>query len=322
MKLDVIIPAYNAHDTIDKAIASVVMQKIDQEDEVQIIIVNDASPDGSYHDCARFWATLGVPVGVVDRKENGGVGQARQSGIDAGDGDCFTCMDADDVFGSPFALRVFLDGMKLGYDLVMGQFVEETEQKTMITHGPNYVWMHGKCYSRKFVLENGLRFNETRYNEDVGYNSVVHNLTDNVLYVPQVVLIWQHNAGSTVRAKHEHYCYGYGWRSFIENMSWAEAELRKREVSEDKITDFLSQAVARMYWNSMTGHEHLPEEEQENWKAMRAFCKKTLSLYADSLDMEKLRGGYFKVAEETPMTSVPYMTFEGFLKKLGFTGVK
>lgn len=322
MKLDVIIPAYNAHDTIDKAIASVVMQKIDPEDEVQIIIVNDASPDGSYHDCARFWATLGIPVGVVDRKENGGVGQARQSGIDAGDGDCFTVLDADDVFGSPFALRVFLDGMKLGYDLVMGQFVEETEQKTMITHGPNYVWMHGKCFSRKFVLENGLRFNETRYNEDVGYNSVVHNLTDNVLYVPQVVLIWQHNAGSTVRAKHEHYCYGYGWRSFIENMSWAEAELRKREVPEEKITDFLSQAVARMYWNSMTGHEHLPEEEQENWKAMRAFYKKTLSLYADSLDMEKLRGGYFKVAEETPMTSVPYMTFEGFLKKLGFTGVK
>ena len=322
MQIDVIIPAYNAHETIDKALASIAMQKIDPEDEIQVIIVNDASPDGSYHDCARYWAMLGLNIGVLDRKVNGGCGQARQSGIDAGDGDCFTCLDADDVLGSPFALRVFLDGMKLGYDLVMGQFIEETEKKTMVPHGANYVWMHGKCYSYKFVRENNLKFNLSRYNEDVAFNSIVHNITENVLYVPQTVYIWHNRADSTVRGKHDHYCHGYGWRAFIENMAWTEEELRKRGVEEEKILTFLSQAIARMYWNSQDGHEILPEEEEANFAAMRVFFINSIQPHADGLTKEKLREGYFKVAAETPMTSVPYMTFDDFLRKIGFSEVK
>jgi len=322
MRLDVIIPAYEAHDTIDRAIASVMMQKIDEGDEIQILIVNDASPSGSYHDCAKYWAALGrFPVAVIDRKKNGGCGQARQTGIDAGEGDCFTVLDADDVLGSPFALRVMLDGMKLDYDVVMGQFVEETAEKTMITHGANWVWMHGKCYARKFLREYGLRFNETRYNEDVGFNSVAHNLTENVLYVPQVVYIWENRSDSTVRAKHDHYCHGYGWRSFVDNMVWVEEELRSREVEREKIADFLAQAVARMYWNTQDGHETLPEEEENNWPEMKRFCRAAMLRYADILDMGKLREGYFKVAAETPMTSVPYMTFDAFLERLGYTEV-
>ena len=322
MRLDVIIPAFEAHDTIDRAIASVMMQKVDDGDEVQILIVNDASPSGSYHDCAKYWAALGrYPVAVIDRKENGGVGQARQSGIDAGDGECFTCVDADDVLGSPFALRVMLDGMKLDYDVVMGQFVEETGEKTYVTHGANWVWMHGKCFSRKFVHANGLRFNKTRYNEDVGFNSVAHNLTDNVLYVPQVVYIWENRSDSTVRSKHEHYCYGYGWRSFIENMIWAEEELRERKVEREKIADFLAQATARLYWNSMDAHEKLPEEEEKNWPELKRFCRSALLRYADLLDWGRLRKGYFKVAEETPLASVAFMTFESFLDKIGYLGV-
>lgn len=322
MKLDVIIPAYEAQSTIDRAIASVMMQKVEAEDEVQILIVNDASPSGSYHDCAKYWAALGrFPVAVIDRTENGGVGQARQTGIDAGVGDCFTVLDADDVLGSPFALRVLLDGMKLGYDVVMGQFIEETEGKTYITHGANWVWMHGKCYSKKFLKENGLRFNLTRYNEDVGFNSVAHNLTENVLYVPQVVYIWEHQIGSTVRAKHDHYCYGYGWRSFIENMIWVEEQLRERNVEREKIADFLAQATARLYWNSMDAHEKLPEEEEQNWPELKRFCRGAMLRHADLLGKDRLREGYFKVASETPMTSVPYLTFDEFLDKIGYLGV-
>jgi CDP-glycerol glycerophosphotransferase len=319
MTLDIIIPAYNAHDTIDRALASIAMQQIDPEDDVQVVIVNDASPNGSYHDCAKYWA-IQMPVGVIDRKENGGCGQARQTGLDATNGEAVVFLDADDVLGSPFALRVLLDGMKLGYDMVMGMFVEETEQRTMINHGANYVWCHGKCYSRKFINEHGLRFNDTRGNEDVGFNAVYQNLTENILYIPQVVYIWENRKDSTVRTDHNAYSYGHGWRDFVTNMNWAEAEMEKRGVSKEKIAAFLGQVVGRLYWQTMECHEVLPKEERKNWAALKDFYESCLGRNIENgvLTKEALREGYMKVTGETPQTVVPFMTFNGFMKKLGY----
>lgn len=323
MTLDIIIPAYNAHDTIDRALASIAMQQLDPEDDVQVVIVNDASTNGSYHDCAKYWA-IQMPVGVIDKNVNAGCGQARQTGMDATNGEAVMFLDADDVLGSPFALRVLLDGMKLGYDVVMGQFVEETEQRTMVNHGANWVWCHGKCYSRKFLQEHGLRFNETRYNEDVGFNSVICNLTENVLYIPQVVYIWENHTSSTVRADRDAYAYDHGWVQFVENMGWAVQEMEKRELPEEKIVDFICQVIGRIYWQTMDAHEILPKAEKKNWSALQGLYDTAIAKYANTgaITIGKLREGYFKVAGETPLASVPYMTFGKFLKKLGFnTGV-
>ena len=322
MVIDVIIPAYNAHETIDRALASVAMQKLDPGDELHVTIVNDASPNGSYHECARYWA-IQMPVGVVDKEINAGCGQARQTGIDVTRGEAICFLDADDVFGSPFALRIMLDGMKLGYDLVMGVFVEENADKRILEHGANYIWCHGKCYSRKFLEKHNLHFNETRGNEDVGFNSVLKNLTDNVLYVPQVMYIWENRSDSTVRADSKAYSYGHGWRDFIRNMSWTVDELQARDVEEEKILDFLGEVLGRMYWQYMDGHELYPQGAAETMAGLCEFYGKTVKQYAESgkLTDEILRAGYFKVAAETPMVSIPYMTFDKFLREIGFTGV-
>ena len=322
MTLDVIIPAYNAHDTIDKALASIAMQKIDEGDEIQIVIVDDCSTDGGYHDCARYWAAQGLNVGVAERKTNGGCGQARQTGMDVTDGEGIFFLDADDVVGSPFALRIMMDGLKLGYDVVMGQFIEETPKHTFITHEANWIWMHGKAYSRKFLKEHDIRFNATRYNEDVGFNSLVNKLTENVLYVPQITYVWENREDSTVRTDHNAYAYDHGWLQFLENMAWATAELEKRNIPNEVIGEHLSAVIARLYWNSMDAHEAVPAVEKKNWSALQKFYETAAKKYADSgvVTPETLRAAYFKVAEQTPMASVPYMTYDGFLKKLGFKG--
>ena len=318
MTIDVIIPAYNAHETIDRALASIAMQKIDEGDTVRVTIVNDASPNGSYHECARYWAVQ-MDVGVVDKTVNAGCGQARQTGVDVTEGDCIAFMDADDVLGSPFALRVMLDGMKLGYDVVMGVFVEEMENRRIIEHGANWIWCHAKCYSRKFLRENNMRFNETRGNEDVGFNSVIQNITDNVLYVPQVLYIWQHQSDSLVRTDSKAYSYGPGWQDFITNMAWSISELEKRGRQE-KIPGFLGEVIGRFYWQLMDGHEQWPQGDADTLEALRGFWNSTVKPYADGEGFaEELRKGYFKVAGETPMASVPYMTFGDFLREIGET---
>ena len=42
-QIDIIIPAYNAHNTIDKALASIACQNI--SDKIKVTIVNDCSPN-------------------------------------------------------------------------------------------------------------------------------------------------------------------------------------------------------------------------------------------------------------------------------------
>ena len=318
MILDLIIPAYNAHDTIDRALASVAMQKLDAGDEVRVTIVNDASPNGSYHDCARYWA-IQMDVGVVDKKINAGCGQARQTGVDVTEGDCIAFMDADDVLGSPFALRIMLDGMKLDYDVVMGVFIEEQANKRIIEHGANWIWCHGKCYKRKFLEENNIRFNETRGNEDVGFNSIVQNLTENVLYVPQVMYIWQNQKTSLVRTDSTAYAYGHGWQDFIFNMGWAIHELEKRDAPKEKIQSFLGEVIGRFYWQLMDGHEAYPEGEDSTLLSLRGWVEQTAKPYWESgaLNDEILRNGYFKVAGDTPMASIPFMTYDRFLTEIG-----
>lgn len=318
MTIDIIIPAYNAHSTINRTLASIAMQKLAPGDEAHVVIVNDASPDGSYHEIAKYWANL-LHIGVVDKKVNAGCGQARQTGTDITDGDCILYIDADDVLGSPFALRVLMDGMKLGYDLVMGMFVEETENGTYINHEANFIWCHGKCYSRKFLKENNIHFNETRGNEDAGFHTVIRSLTQNILYVPQVVYIWEHQSDSTVRKDHKAYAYDYGWRDFIENMSWAIEELRSRNLKDDDVLEILTQILARMYWQNEEALSHFPASEGQNLSALRDFWKRAAKDYADRglLTDEVLLAGYQKITEENKPPILPTMTYKAFLDRIG-----
>ena len=120
------------------------------------------------------------------------------------------------------------------------------------------------------------------------------------------------------------YAYDHGWVQFIENMGWAVQEMEKRELPEEKIVDFICQVIGRIYWQTMDAHEALPKAEKKNWSALQGLYDTAIAKYANTgaITIEKLREGYFKVAGETPLASVPYMTFDKFLKKLGFnTGV-
>ena len=138
MKVDIIIPAYNCHETINRALASCAMQKLDEGDEFTVTIVDDASEKG-YENIAQYWNAV-MDVQLVNKTENAGCGQARQTGIDYTDGDYFMFLDADDTLASPVAVKMLLREMKKGdYDVVMGDFIEETAQGTFVMHKENWI---------------------------------------------------------------------------------------------------------------------------------------------------------------------------------------
>ena len=100
-KISVIIPLYNGRNTLKQTLHSIAMQSIISETE--IVIVNDC--DGvNYEDILAKFDNLNIVY--VQRRNNGGCGQARNTGIRNASADYVCFIDADDQFVHPFALEI------------------------------------------------------------------------------------------------------------------------------------------------------------------------------------------------------------------------
>ena len=91
MKLSVIIPVYKAENTIRRCLDSILNQP---HDDVEIIVINDGSPDSSAEIC-RSYAEKHPEIRYIE-KENGGVSTARNMGLDIARGDYVAFVDSDD----------------------------------------------------------------------------------------------------------------------------------------------------------------------------------------------------------------------------------
>lgn len=94
MKISIIIPAYNAGATLREALDSVQAQN---HAPYEVIVVDDGSTDETA-DIALSYEKL-LPL-VLVQQVNGGLGAARNAGMDKATGDAWAFLDADDVWGA------------------------------------------------------------------------------------------------------------------------------------------------------------------------------------------------------------------------------
>jgi glycosyltransferase involved in cell wall biosynthesis len=91
MNISVIIPVWNGARYLGGAIASVLAQTLPCS---EILVVDDASDDGSAEIAARF----GASVRVISRAVRGGPAAVRNTGIRAAQGGVLAFLDADDLW--------------------------------------------------------------------------------------------------------------------------------------------------------------------------------------------------------------------------------
>jgi len=243
--LDVIIPAYNAHDTIGRALASIAMQT--NVKHIGVTIVDDCSTEGGYAEFVSRFSPM-LEIQEVKTDCNGGPGAARQKGLDETDGDFVTFLDADDTLLAANSLAMLEQEIVYGdLDMVGGHFLEELEDGRFLTHGDNFVWMFGKVYRRSFLERFLIRFNDTRANEDTGFNTVVKTLTRHCKFIPQVVYLWHFRSGSITRRENGIYACDAGHKGYIENMIWAIGQLCGRGLNKELIRCEIVTVLCRLY---------------------------------------------------------------------------
>lgn len=103
-KVSVVMAVYNVEPFLAEAIDSVIAQNIGFE-HIQLILVDDGSPDGSGAICDEYAAKYPQNI-VVIHKENGGVSSARNAGLDVAEGELINFLDSDDKLSPNTFLRV------------------------------------------------------------------------------------------------------------------------------------------------------------------------------------------------------------------------
>lgn len=109
--ISVIIPVYNVEKYLEQCVNSVIKQSFDN---IEVILVDDGSPDSCPAICDKY-AELDKRVSVI-HKENGGLSDARNAGINAAVGKYLLFIDSDDFIAEgsfeKIAETVFNDGRK------------------------------------------------------------------------------------------------------------------------------------------------------------------------------------------------------------------
>ena len=94
-RVSVVIPAYKAESMIGSAIATIAAQSFTN---FELIVVDDASPDGTAGRICEALQTAGFPYVAVQLKKNAGPSIARNVGVSLARGDYVAFLDADDTW--------------------------------------------------------------------------------------------------------------------------------------------------------------------------------------------------------------------------------
>ena len=117
--ISVVIPVYKVEKYLSDCIESVLVQSYKN---LEIILVDDGSPDSCGKICENY-ALKDNRVKVV-HKENGGLSDARNAGIDIATGELITFIDSDDIVVSTYIENLYVALKTAGAMLAVSWFRE------------------------------------------------------------------------------------------------------------------------------------------------------------------------------------------------------
>lgn len=117
--ISIVIPVYNVEKYLEKCLKSVLSQNFT---DYEIILVNDGSKDNSLKICNSF-VQLDDRIKLID-KENGGLSDARNFGINHSTGKYIIFLDSDDYWREKTALNLVVEKLAKTYDVVLFKYQE------------------------------------------------------------------------------------------------------------------------------------------------------------------------------------------------------
>ena len=216
MTFSIVIPVYNVKDYLEKCIDSVLQQ--DLEDS-EIILVDDGSTDGeSGKICDRYAKNYPGKIAVI-HQENGGLGAARNTGIERAAGDYLLFLDSDDYLlpGLLKRMREVLaqtvcDIIDFGFIIDQDGVLKETHAGEIGITEPFALHEHPemllvlpaawrRIYRRELFLRSGVRYPSRVWYEDIRTTLKLYAEAKSIRSVPEAYYAYVVREGSITRNK-------------------------------------------------------------------------------------------------------------------------
>ena len=190
--IDIIIPAYNARKTIEKTLCSIALQV--NKDMLNVYIINDGGDDYK-HICNKFKDKLNIKELTLDK--NKGPGYARNYGISNSNSKYILFMDSDDILYDSYSVKNLYEKIdNNNLDIVLSPMYDENEFNNYIYYNVNLYNLHGKIFRRSFILDNNIKFLNTKCNEDTVFMYMTRLLTDKIDNINYPTYVHQYNKSS------------------------------------------------------------------------------------------------------------------------------
>ena len=241
--LDIIIPVYKAKKTLLRLLMSIAVQKDAKNYKVYLVI--DADKE-DYSEEIKFIESY-YSISILNLNINSGPGVARQYGINNSNNPYIMFMDADDYFYNPFSLSKILREIKLNdFDLLISNFKYERDNEFLIKK-KDVTWLHGKVYRRKFLDENNIMFNNSRANEDNGFNRLFLLNNPKIKYLDDITYVYSENSESITRKNNREYkfwCLEY----LAYNINWAMDIMIKKNKNLNSVSRLSLNLLVALYY--------------------------------------------------------------------------
>lgn len=240
MQFSIIVPVYNAINTLGRCIYSVENQTYR---DFEILIIDDGSTDGSTNDLEKKVSGLNAKI---IRIKNAGVSNARNIGIDNSSGEYLLFLDADDelppktlsTYASIIKKQNYPDVVFCGFSKVYPSCEEDIclwdTNKVLLNNrctkefNPYFsrligsVW--GKCYKRKTIKSE--RFNKNlALCEDAEFNFRVFDNANSFIYTNKILYRYYYSLNSTIRIYNPGYIEKY-----VKALEIIYSEVEKEEI--------------------------------------------------------------------------------------------
>lgn len=310
MEIDVIIPCYNAKETLFKTLSSIAIQR--NVDRLHVYLVNDCSKY-KYDDFINYFSAY-LDIQEIDLEENVGPGEARNVGIKKSHSPYLTFIDSDDYFYSPYSLYSLMKEITTkNCDEVISNFIYERDGERTIKER-NTIWLHGKVYKRSFLEDHSIFFNNTRANEDNGFNQLIGLLNPNVSYLDEVTYVYSENKESITRKNNRLYKFT-GLEGYAYNIQWAIEEGIQRKGDPFNILCLSYITLLAMYYY------YLDLQNEYDVSKILTWSKPIWKIYSSSkLTLPEDGRRFFISRKEEEYKDVCLkrsISFEEFLEKVG-----
>lgn len=183
-KISVIVPIYNAEKYVARCLDSILMQA---DESIELILINDGSTDKSEEIIKTYFETHKSNIKYI-KKQNNGVANTRNLGLENATGDYIIFVDSDDYIDKDLFknLKPYIDQ---DIDIIKYKAIIETEEEDKIGQyeGPTFGTVSGEkafsklcfddemvdalwvyAYKKELFIKNNLRFMKDADHEDFG----------------------------------------------------------------------------------------------------------------------------------------------------------